>query len=68
MQGLRKHCTDLSSTELRLCALIKLNISSKDIAVMMGITQDSLRVARYRLRKKLMLNHGDSLTVFIQNL
>ena len=68
MQGLRKHCTDLSATELRLCALIKLNISSKDIATMMGITQDSLRVARYRLRKKLMLNHGDSLTVFIQNL
>ena len=68
MQGLRKHCTDLSSTELRLCALIKLNISSKDIAVMMGITQDSLRVARYRLRKKLSIKHGDSLTVFIQNL
>ena len=68
MQGLRKHCTDLSTTELRLCALIKLNISSKDIAVMMGITQDSLRVARYRLRKKLLIKHGDSLTVFIQNL
>ncbi len=68
IKELRRYCPELSSTELRLCSLIKLNISSKDIATMMGITHDSLRVARYRLRKKLMLRREESLSAFIQNI
>ncbi|HSC40492.1 MAG TPA: hypothetical protein VLD19_21565, partial [Chitinophagaceae bacterium] len=66
--NLKKHCPDLTGNDLRLIALIKLNLSSKDIATLLGISQDSLRVSRYRLRKKLDMVQGESLTAFVQSL
>ena len=65
---LKKHCDDLTANDHRLIALIKLNLSSKDIATLLGISQDSLRVSRYRLRKKLNIEQGESLTGFVQSL
>jgi len=52
----------LTSSELRLCALLRLNLNSKDIATILGISQDSLRIARYRLRKKFDLPKGTNLS------
>lgn len=66
--NLKKHSSDLTGNDLRLIALIKLNLSSKDIATLLGISQDSLRVSRYRLRKKLGIEQGESLTGFVQGL
>lgn len=66
--NLRKYCDSLTANDLRLVALLKMNISSNDIATLLGISQDSLRVVRYRLRKKLNLQQGESLTTFIQSL
>jgi len=43
---------DLTPAEQRLIALNKLAISSKEMANMLGISVDSLRKSRYRLRKK----------------
>ena len=64
-----KHISnDLTPAELRLAALVKLNIPSKDIAIVLGISQDSLRIARYRLRKKLSLSQGDNLSRYIGSL
>jgi hypothetical protein len=57
---------DLTATDLRLIALLKMNIASTDIATLLGISSDSLRVARYRLRKKIGLAEGESLSAFIQ--
>lgn len=57
---------DLTATDLRLIALLKMNITSTDIATLLGISSDSLRVARYRLRKKIGLAEGESLSAFIQ--
>jgi DNA-binding CsgD family transcriptional regulator len=45
-----------------------MNLESGDIATLLGISQDSLRVIRYRLRKKFNLQQGESLTAFIQSL
>jgi DNA-binding CsgD family transcriptional regulator len=59
---------DLSPTEMRLLSLIKMNISSQDTAMLLGITPDSLRVTRYRLKKKLGLDIGASLTGFVQGI
>ncbi len=56
---------DLSPADLRLCALIRLNMDSKDIATVLGISTDSLRISRYRLKKKLGLSQGNSLTAWI---
>ncbi len=66
--NLKTHAENLTPAELRLVALLRMNLSSTDMATMLGISQDSLRVSRYRLRKKLNLPEGESLTAFIQSL
>ncbi|MVT07391.1 tetratricopeptide repeat protein [Chitinophaga tropicalis] len=66
--NLKKYCDSLTANDLRLVALLKMNMGSTDIATLLGISQDSLRVVRYRLRKKLNLQQGESLTAFIQSL
>jgi tetratricopeptide (TPR) repeat protein len=66
--NLKAHCEDLTVNDIRLIALLKMNMSSKDMAVIFGISQDSLRVARYRLRKKLNIVEGDNLNSFIQTI
>jgi tetratricopeptide (TPR) repeat protein len=66
--NLKQHADNLTPGELRMIALLRMNLSSADMATLLGISQDSLRVARYRLRKKLNLAEGESLTAFIQGL
>jgi tetratricopeptide (TPR) repeat protein len=66
--NLKKYCDSLTANDLRLVALLKMNLGSTDIAMLLGISQDSLRVVRYRLRKKLNLSQGESLTGFLQSL
>jgi tetratricopeptide (TPR) repeat protein len=51
----------LSPSEIRLCSLLKLNLHSHEIATILGVSHDSLRIARYRLRKKLDLEKNDNL-------
>jgi len=65
---LKAHSEELTGNDLRLLSLIKLNLPSGDIATLLGISQDSLRVSRYRLKKKLSLNNGESLTAFVHSL
>lgn len=59
---------DISPNDLKICALIKLNLSIKEMAGILNISPDSVKTARYRLRKKLQLNSEDNLTDFILNL
>jgi DNA-binding CsgD family transcriptional regulator len=59
---------EISPNDLRLCALIKLNMSIKEMAGILNISPDSVKTARYRLRKKLQLNTEDNLTDFIISL
>ena len=65
-EGLRKDFPDLTLSELRLCALIRLNMNIKDIASINNITINGVKVARWRLRKKLGMNDAnDNLSVFL---
>ena len=57
--------SDLTSKEQKLCAFLRLNLNTKDIANLMGISQRGVEVARYRLRKKLQLDKGQNLSKFI---
>ena len=66
--SLKKYSTQLTSTDMRLIALLKMNLDSGDIATLLGISTDSLRVSRYRLRKKLNIAQGDNLSAFVQKL
>ena len=62
---LRDQFPDLTSAEIRLAALLRLNLEPRDIASILGISLDSLRVSRYRLRKKLNLDRSINLVAFI---
>ncbi|MEM8896472.1 MAG: hypothetical protein AAGC85_00140 [Bacteroidota bacterium] len=55
----------LSQRDLKLCALIKLNFSCKEMAKLLGISVESAHTSRYRLRKKLNLTRDVNLTEFI---
>jgi len=49
---------DLTPNDLKLCALLKLNLSTKDICELSGQRPATLDVARYRLRKKLGISNS----------
>lgn len=68
LEQLKKFSSELTSADMRLIALLKMNLDSGDIATLLGISTDSLRVSRYRLRKKLNLAQGDNLSAFFQAL
>ena len=66
--ALRNKYPKLTQGEKRLCALIKLKLTSKEIAGLMGISVESVHKSRYRLRKKLDLAKGVDLTDFMGNI
>jgi tetratricopeptide (TPR) repeat protein len=59
---------DLTDNEKRLCGQIRLNLSIKDIASINNISVKSVEMARYRLRKKLNMEHEENLGGFLNNL
>lgn len=65
---IKKAYPEISPNDLRLCALIKLNLSIKEMAGLLNISPDSVKTARYRLRKKLQLATEENLTEFILKL
>jgi len=50
----------LTQSDLRLCAYLKLNLSNKEIAGLLNISYRSVEMAKYRLRKKLDLEPNDN--------
>jgi DNA-binding CsgD family transcriptional regulator len=58
----------LTTSDLKLAAYIRMNISSKEIAALLNISLKSIEMARYRLRKKLGLDHEQNLTEFLMGL
>ncbi|MBT8309687.1 MAG: LuxR family transcriptional regulator [Flavobacteriaceae bacterium] len=58
----------LTPNDLKLCAYLRLNLSSKEIAPLLNISPRSVEVKRYRLRKKMQLEHETSLTNYILEL
>ncbi|MEL7835112.1 tetratricopeptide repeat protein [Fodinibius sp. Rm-B-1B1-1] len=66
--ALKEQYPDLTPNELRLSALAKLNLSIKETATILGITPDSVKTARYRLRKKLDIETEENLTDFMMEI
>ena len=58
----------LTPNDLKLCAYLRLNLSSKEIAQLLGISPRSVEIKRYRLRKKLNLHQKDNLVNYILEL
>lgn len=65
---LKEYCSSLTKTDLRLVALLKMNIPADEMATLLGVSADSLRVMRYRLRRKFNLEQGQGLEQFIQSI
>lgn len=55
----------LTPNDLRLCAYLRLNLSSKEIAPLFNISVRSVEIKRYRLRKKMDLQHEVGLVEYI---
>lgn len=55
----------LTHSDLRLCAYIRLNLSTKEIASLMNVSTSSVEMAKYRLRKKLELEESISLPYYL---
>jgi hypothetical protein len=66
-RNLEEHYPDLTLKEKRLCAFLKLGLSSKEISAITFVEVRSVESARNRLRKKLGISPEDSLTDFLQN-
>jgi DNA-binding NarL/FixJ family response regulator len=58
----------LTKREKMLCAYIKMNLSTKEIAPLLNISPRGVEISRFRLRKKLNLNDGENLAVFLQSI
>ncbi|MBS1534101.1 MAG: LuxR family transcriptional regulator [Bacteroidetes bacterium] len=57
--------SSLTPNDLRLCAYLRLNLSSKEIAPLLNISVRSVEIKRYRLRKKMDLPHEMGLVEYI---
>jgi DNA-binding CsgD family transcriptional regulator len=64
---LRLH-PDLTPSERRMCAFIKLNLGTKEIAMIQTKSSRSIESVRYRLKKKMGLGENDSLSKYLNSL
>ncbi|HYG38266.1 MAG TPA: two-component regulator propeller domain-containing protein [Cytophagales bacterium] len=67
-ERLRIQFPELTNHDLRLCALYRIYISSRQISEVMGISLTTLKMARYRLRKKLNLCSEEDLSEFLKKI
>ncbi len=65
VKKLKAEFPSLSSNDLRVCSLLKLNLTTKEVATKLGISPESANKARYRIRKKLALTRKQDLIEFI---
>ncbi|MBK0381256.1 ligand-binding sensor domain-containing protein [Mucilaginibacter segetis] len=56
---------DLVPNDLKLCAYLRMNMSSKEMASLLNISLRGVEIRRYRLRKKLNLEHDKNLVEFL---
>ena len=66
--NVKRKYPEVTSNELRLLALLKMNLSSKEIANILNISQEGIKKARYRLRKKLDITKEESLQDMVMTL
>lgn len=67
-RNLERKYPGLSDNEKKLCSLLRLKLSSKEIASILNITSKSVEVNRYRLRKKMKIGKKEKLIKTIRKL
>jgi len=66
--NLSQQYPDLTDGEKRLCAMLRLNLSVKDIATINNVSDNAVRTAKHRLRKKMNLSDQDDLESYLEAL
>ncbi len=64
---LKEKFPELTTGDIKICAYLKMNLSSKEIAHLQNISIRSIEVHRYRIRKKLRLNYSDNLVEYLMS-
>lgn len=64
-RNLKSEYPDLTPNDLKICSLLRLNLTTKDVANFLGISPRGVEIARYRLRKKLHLPTDKNLVDFL---
>jgi len=65
---LKENYPDLTPKDLKLCAYLRINLTTKEIAPLMNISVRGVEISRYRLRRKLNLDLSDNLIDFMMNI
>ena len=65
VKDIQKKHPRLTSNDLRLCSLLRLNLSTKEIASLLNISSRGVEQGRYRLKKRLELESGEDLAKYI---
>jgi tetratricopeptide (TPR) repeat protein len=67
-EKLNRNYKGFTQNDMKLCAYLRINLSSKEIAKILNITPDSMKKSRHRLRKKLDINPEDDLVEFMNKI
>ena len=67
MDRLRQRYSDLTTGDLRICCLLRMNLSTKEIASLMNVSVRAIELRRYRLRKRLELEGDTNLVDFLMH-
>ncbi|MDL2257303.1 LuxR C-terminal-related transcriptional regulator [Bacteroidales bacterium OttesenSCG-928-I14] len=67
-EKIKKTVPEITPTEMKLVAYIRLGISTKQIAQLTNVAPQSVKMSRHRLRQKIGLNSEDNLDTFILNI
>ena len=67
-ENLLKKFPNLTNSEIKLCTFLKLGMNTKEIASVLFQSNDSVKVARSRLRKKINLNSEQNLSAYLSSL
>ncbi len=59
---------DLTKNDIQLCAYFRIGMSTKQIAQMLNVSPDSIKMHRYRIRKKLSIPENENFDTFMQNI
>lgn len=65
LKRLRQDYPELTHRDIKLCAYLRMNLTSKEIASLLNLSLRGVETSRYRLRKKLNLEQEENLTEFI---
>ena len=66
--ALKNQHRNLTPNELKLCAYLRMNLCTKEVARLMNISVRGVEISRYRLRKKLQISTETNLTAYLLDL